>query len=234
MSASTDTIPTAHPGLSCRDAPGTVPLTFALVKRLVVGLGGLEPPPSSLSGFCPGPISRGWHVRPARTTYRWRPLETVTNRSAPMACGPNVDQARPARGGSGAPRRGPCRGKGDPRRLPPTSEPAWAIALLGGALAGSGPGTSPCIGGLSVASGMVVPQRCARSNHTEDGGWLADMADQTSSLSGTFAGHRLHASDCGCPLGTVRCGTRVARPVRMNALSSQRIGRTGYREADAK
>jgi hypothetical protein len=25
-------------------------------------------------------------------TYRWRPLETVANRSAPMACGPNVDQ----------------------------------------------------------------------------------------------------------------------------------------------
>jgi hypothetical protein len=33
---------------------------------------------------------------------------------------------------------------------------------------------------------------------------------------------------------SVRCGTRVARPVMMNALSSQKIGRTGYREADAK
>jgi hypothetical protein len=32
-------------------------------------------------------------MQPARTTYRWRPLETVANRSAPMACGPNVDQA---------------------------------------------------------------------------------------------------------------------------------------------
>jgi hypothetical protein len=32
-------------------------------------------------------------------------LETVANRSAPMACGPNVDQARPARGGNDAPPR---------------------------------------------------------------------------------------------------------------------------------
>ena len=40
--------------------------------------------------------------------------------------------------------------KGDPRRLPPTSDPRLAIALLGGALAGSGPGTSPCIDGLSL------------------------------------------------------------------------------------
>jgi hypothetical protein len=31
------------------------------------------------------------------------------------------------------------------------------IALLGGALAGSGPGTSPCIDGLSLTTGMVVP-----------------------------------------------------------------------------
>jgi hypothetical protein len=33
---------------------------------------------------------------------------------------------------------------------------------------------------------------------------------------------------------SVRCGTRVARPVTMNALSSQKIARTGYREADAE
>jgi hypothetical protein len=61
-------------------------------------------------------------------------------------------------------------GKGDPRRLPPTSEPRLAIALLGGALAGSGPGTSPCIDGLSLVTGMVVPQRPADPNHAH--GWL--------------------------------------------------------------
>jgi hypothetical protein len=36
-------------------------------------------------------VSPGWHLRPGRTMYRWRPLETATNRWAPMACGPNVD-----------------------------------------------------------------------------------------------------------------------------------------------
>ena len=43
-------------------------------------------------GSAPGPVSAGWRLPPARTTYRWKPLETVANRSAPMACGPNVDQ----------------------------------------------------------------------------------------------------------------------------------------------
>jgi hypothetical protein len=60
-------------------------------------------------------------------------------------------------------------GKIDPRRLPPTNEAARAIALSGGAPAGSGPGTSPCIGGLSLTSGMVVPQHPAGSNHLQDG-----------------------------------------------------------------
>ena len=41
----------------------------------------------------------------------------------------------------------------------PDSEPRPATALLGGALAGSGPGTSPCIDGLSLVTGMVVPKR---------------------------------------------------------------------------
>ena len=66
----------------------------------------------------------------------------------------------PARGGSGAPRRGPCRGKVDPRRLPPTSGPRPATALLGGALAGSGPGTSPCIDGLSWHRRGRTPAPC--------------------------------------------------------------------------
>ena len=34
----------------------------------------------------------------------------------------------------------------------PDSEPRPATALLGGALAGSGPGTSPCIDGLSLVT----------------------------------------------------------------------------------
>ena len=49
--------------------------------------------PHPYQGSAPRPVSAGSRRQPARTTYRWRPLETVANRSAPMACGPNVDQA---------------------------------------------------------------------------------------------------------------------------------------------
>src|SRR5215218_7570948 len=46
------------------------------------------------------------------------PLETIANHSVPMACGPNVDQARPARGGSGAPRGGPWLARRPPPAAP--------------------------------------------------------------------------------------------------------------------
>jgi hypothetical protein len=98
-----------------------------------------------------------------------RGLETVANRSVPMPW----PKRGPGPSRSWGQRRSAWRtlaGKADPRRLPPTSEPARAIALLGGALAGSGPGTSPCIDGLSLVTGMVVPQRPAYPNHAHDGG----------------------------------------------------------------
>ena len=94
---------------------------------------------SSLSGFC------------MRACFPWMapatcandgPLETVANRSVPLACGPNVDQARPARGGSDVPPGGPCLARETPAGCPRQASPARTIALLGGALAGSGPGTS--------------------------------------------------------------------------------------------
>jgi hypothetical protein len=80
---------------------------------------------SSLSGFCPWACFR--RIEPA-TCANDLPLETVANRSAPMACGPNVDQARSARGGSGAPRHGPCLAR-RPLLLPPTREARPAIAV---------------------------------------------------------------------------------------------------------
>jgi hypothetical protein len=52
--------------------------------------GRLEPAASSLSGFC----TRACFPRIAPATWaNGVPLETVVNRSVPMACGPNVDQA---------------------------------------------------------------------------------------------------------------------------------------------
>jgi hypothetical protein len=74
--------------------------------------------------------------------------------------------------GTAAPAWRTLAGKVDPRRLPPTSEPRLSIALVGGALAGSGPGTSPCVDGLSLVTGVVVPQGLASSNHLHDGGGL--------------------------------------------------------------
>ena len=56
------------------------------------------PRPHPYQGSAPGPVSAGSRRQPARTTYRWRPLETVANRSAPMGCGPNVDQRRESDG----------------------------------------------------------------------------------------------------------------------------------------
>jgi hypothetical protein len=47
-------------------------------------------------GSAHAPVSAGSSLQPARTTYRWRPLETVANRWVPMACGPNVDRPRHA------------------------------------------------------------------------------------------------------------------------------------------
>ena len=91
--------------------------------------------PHPYQGSAPGPVSAGSRLPPARTTYRWRPLETVANRSAPMACGPNVDQARPL-AGAAALRVADLGWQGDPRRLPPTSEPRPGDRLVRGSPGG--------------------------------------------------------------------------------------------------
>jgi hypothetical protein len=48
--------------------------------------------PHPYQGSARGLVSAGSRLRPVRATYRWRPLVTARDRSAPMACGPNVDQ----------------------------------------------------------------------------------------------------------------------------------------------
>jgi hypothetical protein len=55
----------------------------------VVGLAGLEPAASSLSGFCAWVCFR--RIAPT-TCANDVPLETAPNRSVPMDRGPNVDQ----------------------------------------------------------------------------------------------------------------------------------------------
>jgi hypothetical protein len=100
-----------------------------------------------------------------------------------------MDSARPL-AGAAALRLADLGWQGDPRRLPPTSEPRLAIALLGGALAGSGPGTSPYVDGLSLVTGMVVPQHAACSNHADDGGCLDDIEPRGRSVVVSEAGAR--------------------------------------------
>ena len=86
--------PSLTPGWAAPEGPGEVPAGMGVrpqrgpgrqrtrparcrqrcdLRRWVVGLPGLEPGTSSLSGFCHRLVSPGSHLRPARTMYRWRP-----------------------------------------------------------------------------------------------------------------------------------------------------------------
>jgi hypothetical protein len=124
--------------------------------------------PHPYQGSALGLVCPGWHLRLGEGC-------TAEDRYEPLG-----SDGMWTKGGPGPPRsRGQRRsawrtlaGKETPAGCPRQASPAWAIALLGGALAGSGPGTSPCIDGLSLVTGMVVPQPPAGSNHAHYGGWL--------------------------------------------------------------
>jgi hypothetical protein len=85
---------------------------------------------------------------------RWRPLRTARLRW-------HMDQTWtrhvPLAGAAALRVRGPWLARQAPAGCPRQASPAMTIALVGGALAGSGPGTSPCIDGPSLTTGMVVP-----------------------------------------------------------------------------
>jgi hypothetical protein len=162
---------------------------FALVMALWWACQDLNLGPHPYQGSAPGLVSPGWHLRPGRTMYRWRPLETARNPRLRWHVDPTWTRHARSRGQ----RRSASRtlpGKETPAGCPRQASPARAIALVGGALAGSGPGTSPCIGGLSVASGMVVPQGCTCSNRTEDGGWFGRHGRPDHFLIRHFRGMR--------------------------------------------
>ena len=78
-------------------------------------------------------------------------------------------QAHSRSRGSGAPCCGPWLARETPPAAPGQAA-RLATVLFGGALAGSGPGTSPCIDGLSLVSGVVVPQRLTSSNCAHEDG----------------------------------------------------------------
>ena len=186
--------------------------------------------PHPYQGSAPELVSPGWDLRPGRTMYGWRPLETTRNRSAPMACGPTVDQARPARGGSGAPRRGPLAGKGDPRRLPPTSEPRSGNRLVRGspggvrardiplyrrAVPGHRHGGTPARLVFKPRGRWWVPW--TTWHHEADQSWCPDASarplgrwdSNPASSSSGVAGRRLQgALTCGFSLPVVTARTR--------------------------
>ncbi len=90
------------------------------------------PAASSLSGFCTG--VRFPRIAPA-TCANDVPLETVANRSVPMACGPNVDQACPL-AGAAALRVADLGWQGRPPPAAPTSEPRLGDRLVRGSPGG--------------------------------------------------------------------------------------------------
>jgi len=102
----------------------------------------------------PGLFPQERDLLPGRPTHRLRPLGTTGNRSAPMACGPNVDQprdterfgrTRPSTPAALAMRLGPCPPAGDGAGspgAPRNSTPAWGRSMSPRA-AGQGP-AAPC------------------------------------------------------------------------------------------
>jgi hypothetical protein len=163
---------------------------------------------ASLSGFCTGAYFRRIAAATCATMHRWRPLRTARFRW-------RVDQTW-TRHRSRGQRRSASRTlarKGDPRRLPRQASPAWAIALLGGALAGSGPGTSPCIDGLSLVTGMVVPSTLrVQTTRTMVGAWTTwnHEADQSwCPEAGARPLGRWDSNPHGLPHRDLNCAGRV-------------------------
>jgi hypothetical protein len=91
-----------------------------------------------------------------------RERRTVGDRSAPMACGPNVDRHAPLVGQRRPASRTLPR-QGRPRRLPPTSEPRAGDRLGRGSPGRVWPRDIPLFRRAVPGHGMVVPQRAACS-----------------------------------------------------------------------
>jgi hypothetical protein len=94
------------------------------------------------------------------------PLVTAENRSAPRIVAQTWTRHVPLVGAA-ARRVADLGWQGRPPPAAPDKRAPPGNRLVRGSLAGSGPGTSPCIDGLSLVSGIVVPRRLACSNHAQ-------------------------------------------------------------------
>ena len=109
------------------------------LRKWLVGLPGLEPGDLILIRVLP----RACFRRIAPTTYaNDLPLETIANRSEPMACGPNVDQTRPL-AGAAALRVADLGWQHRPPPAAPEQASPPGNRLARGALAGRGQGHPP-------------------------------------------------------------------------------------------
>jgi hypothetical protein len=142
------------------------------LRRWLAGLPALEPGTSS--GFCTGGLFPQDLVCDLRIDV---PLVTAGNRSVPMACGPNVDQSRHARGGSSAPHRGAWLARRPPPAAP-DKRARLASALLGGALAGSRPGTSPLCRRCPWSAKLYPSALLVQTVHTTMAVWRKEQRNQ--------------------------------------------------------
>jgi hypothetical protein len=160
-------------------------------------------------GSARGLVSTGSQLRPAQRCTAGDRCEPLGSDGVWTKRGPGM----PACGGSGAPRRGPRLARETPAGCPRQASPAWAIALLGGALAGSGPGTSPCIDGLSLVTGMVVPSTLrVQTTRTMVGAWTTwnHEADQSwCPEAGARPLGRWDSNPHGLPHRDLNCAGRV-------------------------
>jgi hypothetical protein len=165
-----------------------------LVKGWSVGLAGLAPAASSLSEIC----TRACFPRMAPATWANDALlETVANRSAPMACGPGM----PARGGSGAPPGGPWLARQTPAGCPRQASPRLGDRLVRGSPGGVWARDIPLYR-RAVPASMVVPLPPACLTHTHQGGCLGRMAR----CRNVEAFARQAVPSLGSCLSLVRCG----------------------------
>jgi hypothetical protein len=150
--------------LACLVPPGLEPLSGRISASYALG----RRPHPYRQGSVPGPVSPG--SAPA-TWANDVALGTVANRSVPMACGPNVDQACPARGGSGAPRHGSWLAR-ETRPAAPDKRAHQGNRLVRGSHGGVWARDIPLYRGLSLVTAVVVPSTLrVQTTRTMVGAW---------------------------------------------------------------
>jgi hypothetical protein len=149
--------------LACLVPPGLEPLSGRISASYALGRR-----PHPYRGSARGLVSPGSQLRPAQQC-------TAGDRCEPLGSDGVWTKRGPGMPRLWGQRRSASRilaSKGDPAGCPRQASPTRAIALLGGAMAGSGPGTSPLYRGLSLVTAVVVPSTLrVQTTRTMVGAW---------------------------------------------------------------